>query len=204
MNNCFKTIKAPAEGLYKEKGSKFIGYAFPVKNEDEVRERISHLRKEHPKARHVCYAFVLGEEKENYKANDDGEPSGTAGKPILNQILAHDVTNVLIAVVRYFGGTLLGASGLVRAYKVAAIEALEHAVIKPVSIVKAYELVFNYDQLGDIRKVVEMERLQILKEDFEAKCCFLVGVTSDCAQEVINKFELLEQVTIKDKGKYYI
>ena len=117
MKDTFKTISIPAEGLFKDKGSKFISYAYPVSSEDQIREIVLNLKKEHHSARHHCYAWRLGPDKLIFRANDDGEPSSTAGKPILGQIQSHELTNILIVVVRYFGGTLLGVSGLINAYK---------------------------------------------------------------------------------------
>ena len=130
MEFSFNTIKSPVENiLLKEKGSKFIGFAFPVDDEEDLKKSLQKIREEHPKATHHCYAFRLGMKGENYRANDDGEPSGSAGLPIYNQLLAHDITNVLVIVVRYYGGTKLGVSGLVKTYKESAKITLEEAEI---------------------------------------------------------------------------
>src|SRR5690554_122122 len=129
MKDTYRTISKPSEGYYKDKGSRFLAYAYPVETEAETRELLMQLKKEHHSARHHCYAWRLGAENPAYRANDDGEPSSTAGRPILGQLLAYDVTNVFIVVVRYFGGTLLGTSGLINAYKAAAADALSNADI---------------------------------------------------------------------------
>ena len=130
MNDTYKTIEDTRRRIFKDKGSKFYAFAFPVKTEDEIKEIIAGLKKEHHSARHHCYAWRLGTEEITYRANDDGEPSSTAGKPILGQLLSFDVTNMLVVVVRYFGGTLLGASGLINAYRTAAASALKNAKIE--------------------------------------------------------------------------
>ena len=143
MEFSFNTIKSPVENiLLKEKGSKFIGFAFPVDDEEDLKKSLQKIREEHPKATHHCYAFRLGMKGENYRANDDGEPSGSAGLPIYNQLLAHDITNVLVIVVRYYGGTKLGVSGLVKTYKESAKITLEEALI----------LISNKDALGKGKK----------------------------------------------------
>lgn len=129
MCTYYHTIAGPGQGTYKEKGSKFLAYAFPVNNEAEAMDRLLEVKKEHPKARHHCYAFRLGDEAGQYRANDDGEPSGTAGKPILGQLISRDLTDVLVVVARYFGGTKLGASGLINAYRSAADDALGHTAV---------------------------------------------------------------------------
>ena len=129
MEDTYKTIEKPSEGLFKDKGSKFISFAFPVDNEEEIKEIVQSIKKEHHSARHHCYAWRLGADQLLFRANDDGEPSSTAGKPILGQIQSFDLTNILIVVVRYFGGTLLGVSGLINAYRNAALDAINQAEI---------------------------------------------------------------------------
>ena len=144
MSDSYLTIADPTEGLFKDKGSKFLAYAYPVDNEDEIKELVQHLKKEHYSARHHCYAWRLGADKTHFRANDDGEPSSTAGKPILGQIQRLDLTNILIVVVRYFGGTLLGVSGLINAYREAAVDALEHAEIVEKLVEEIFWVEFDY------------------------------------------------------------
>lgn len=168
MIDSFSTIDKPSEGLYKEKGSKFIALAFPVDDELQIKEIIARVKKEHFSARHWCYAWCLGPGKEVFRSNDDGEPSGTAGRPILNQINAAGITNVLIVVVRYFGGTLLGTSGLITAYKSAAADALQQAAISTRYITKEYVARFNSVETAEVmRRLKEFEAV-IKKHDFSS------------------------------------
>jgi len=148
MEDVFQTIEKESQGYFKDKGSKFYAFAYPVKNEDEIKEILARLRKEHHSARHHCYAWRLGTENVTSRANDDGEPSSTAGKPILGQLQSFNVTNILIVVVRYFGGTLLGVSGLINAYRSAAADALKNADIKQKIIEKEITLDFTYHELA--------------------------------------------------------
>ena len=150
----FQTITTPITGLYKEKGSKFIAYAYPVSSDDEIKNHLELLRKEHPKARHYCYAYRMTPDGSLYRSNDDGEPSGTAGKPILGQLLSFDVTNTLVVVVRYFGGTKLGASGLIHAYKAAAQDALSQADIVTCIVMTPFHIRFPFALSGEIMQAL--------------------------------------------------
>ncbi len=151
----YTTIAHPTEGAFRDRGSKFIGYAFPVSNEKEVKEHLQHLKKIHPSAGHVCYAFRINPLNEYWRANDDGEPSSSAGKPILGQIRSMELQNVLVAVVRYFGGTLLGVPGLINAYRQAAIEALKIADLIEKTVTFQITASVSYDQMGDLMKWVK-------------------------------------------------
>ena len=151
----YTTIASPTEGTFRDRGSKFIGYAFPVNNEKEVKEHLLNLKKLHPSARHVCYAFRINPLNEYWRANDDGEPSSSAGKPILGQIRSMELQNILVAVVRYFGGTLLGVPGLIHAYKQAAIEALQQAVLIEKTVTQEITVSVSYDKMGDLMKWVK-------------------------------------------------
>ncbi len=151
----YTTIASPTEGTFRDRGSKFIGYAFPVNNEREVKEHLLNLKKLHPSSRHVCYAFRINPLNEYWRANDDGEPSSSAGKPILGQIRSMELQNVLVAVVRYFGGTLLGVPGLIHAYKQAAIEALQQAVLVEKTVTLEINAAVTYDKMGDLMKWVK-------------------------------------------------
>ena len=151
----YTTIASPTEGTFRDRGSKFIGYAFPVSNEKEVKEHLLNLKKLHPSSRHVCYAFRINPLNEYWRANDDGEPSSSAGKPILGQIRSMELQNVLVAVVRYFGGTLLGVPGLIHAYKQAAIEALQQAVLVEKTVTQEITVSVSYDKMGDLMKWVK-------------------------------------------------
>jgi uncharacterized YigZ family protein len=167
FEDTYKTIITTTEGLFKDRGSRFISFAIPVETEEEIKKHISELKKKHHDACHHCYAYQLGYDKSAYRANDDGEPSGTAGKPIFGQIQSKDLTNVLVVVVRYFGGTLLGVSGLINAYKTAAKEALDCANILTKTVNDVYEITFDYLVMNDVMKIIKDYKLEILKQDFE-------------------------------------
>lgn len=162
----YQTIARPAEGEFKDRGSKFLAYAFPVTTTEEVQDCLLEVRKLHPKARHHCYAYRLGRDQYNFRANDDGEPSGTAGRPILGQIDSAGVTNTLVVVVRYFGGTLLGASGLINAYKKSTAEALAAAEVTEQIVVDVYTLLFNYEHMSNVMNVVSNPPFEIIEQRF--------------------------------------
>ena len=158
LTDSYQTIASPSEGEYKEKGSKFLAYAYPMDAESDLDGFIASLRDIHPKARHYCYAYKLGLDGTRFRANDDGEPSGTAGKPIYGQILSFGLTNVCIIVIRYFGGTKLGASGLIHAYKEASKAALDNAAIIEKYLYISYQLTFGYDHMGHIMNALKRPR----------------------------------------------
>ncbi|WP_372950432.1 YigZ family protein [Mariniphaga sp.] len=196
----YKTIKEKSEGLFKDKGSKFIAYAFPVETEEEIKELLTQLKKEHHSARHHCYAWRLGTEEITFRANDDGEPSSTAGKPILGQLLSFELTNTLIIVVRYFGGTLLGTSGLINAYRTAAAEAIKNAKIETRIIEEKFTLKFTYKEMKEVMQIIKQENLNITDTRFELDCelDFLVR-KSDAGriEEIFQQFygvEIINQV----------
>lgn len=177
MITTYKTIDRKSEGLYKEKGSKFIAYAFPVSSEKEIKEIVATLKKEFHDARHHCFAFRLGADMNFFRSNDDGEPSGTAGKPILGQIQSFGVTNVLIVVVRYFGGTKLGVGGLIQAYREAAKDALAKAEIIEKNVEKQYELEFSYEQLPEVMKTLKSVNAGITKQETGEKYLLFCSVS---------------------------
>lgn len=170
FDDTYRTIKGTAEGLYKEKGSKFLAFAFPVRTVEEVKSHLDKLRKDYFDARHHCYAYILGATKEAWRANDDGEPSGTGGRPIYGQLLSADLTDTLVVVVRYFGGILLGASGLANAYKVAARDAIEHAEIIEKTIDIRYRLHFEYALMNDVMRIIKDYGLTPQNQDFNLDC----------------------------------
>ena len=170
MKDTYKTISKPSEGIFKDKGSKFIAFAYPVTSEDEIRQIIQTIKKEHHSARHHCYAWRLGHEKLLFRANDDGEPSSTAGKPILGQIQRFDLTNILIIVVRYFGGTLLGVSGLINAYRYAALDALNQAEIIDKLVEGLLLIEFDYGAMNEVMKIFKDEMLPQIDAQFDLKC----------------------------------
>lgn len=196
----FKTIEQPSVGEYKEKGSKHIAYAYPIQEESEVKVLIEHLKKEHHKARHWCYAFSLGIEDPVLKSNDDGEPSGTAGKPILGQILSYELTNLLIVVVRYFGGTKLGTSGLIRSYKTAAEEALKNAIIFDKEQMMVFTIQFSYEDTALVNQLLNKIKIRILKQQFELDCCYELATSMGSFEIVKQQFYELRCCKIKELG----
>jgi len=176
FDDTYKTIAAPSEGLYKEKGSKFLAFAYPVHNLEEIKEHLDQLRKDYFDARHHCYAYILGPRKDAYRANDDGEPSGTGGRPIHGQLLSADLTDTLIVVVRYFGGILLGASGLANAYKTAARDAIDHAQIVEKTIDVRYRLLFEYAAMNDVMRILKEYNLKPEHPDYNLDCSLEVSI----------------------------
>ncbi|UII33006.1 YigZ family protein [Fulvivirga ulvae] len=166
----YLTIAVPSEGLYKEKGSKFLAFAYPVASEEDIKERLDELRKRYYDARHHCYAYVLGADRNIYRANDDGEPNHSAGDPILGQINSKKLTDTLVVVVRYFGGTKLGVSGLINAYKVSAEEALNSAQIKKVDITRTISLRYTYDATNEVMRLINDFEIKITDQVFGADC----------------------------------
>jgi len=193
----FKTLDKLAVGdVYKEKGSKFLGYAYPLSSQEEVDAILQAQKKEHPKARHWCYAWQLGVEKPVFRYNDDGEPNNSAGKPIYGQIQSFNVTDVLLLVVRYFGGTKLGVGGLVTAYKTAAKMALENAVIVEKTLKENFSLQFEYEHMDKVMRVIKENDLGILSKKMEMDCLFEVSVRKNKMNQVIDRFKDLRCVKI--------
>jgi uncharacterized YigZ family protein len=171
MQNCnFKTINSVSESVYKEKGSKFIAYAYPLLSEDAVKGYVENLRKQHHGARHFCWAYKIGHTNSVFRVNDDGEPSNTAGKPILGQIDAFSITNILIVVVRYFGGTLLGVGGLIQAYKESAKLVLQEATIIEKTIEVFYKILFTYEIQNIVLSIVKQCKGNVVNQSFELQC----------------------------------
>lgn len=166
----YKTITALAEGIYTEKRSKFIAMALPVRTLEEIKEHLERYQKQYYDARHVCYAYMLGHERKDFRANDNGEPSGTAGKPILGQINSNELTDILIVVVRYFGGIKLGTSGLIQAYKAAAAEAIAAAEVIEKTVDDDVEVVFEYPFMNDVMRIVKEEEPQIVSQSYDMDC----------------------------------
>ena len=194
----FLTISAESESLYKEKGSKFIGYAIPVANETEIKEQLERLAGLHHQSRHVCYAYRLGADLETYRINDDGEPSGSAGQPIFGQIRSYELTNLLVAVVRYFGGTKLGVGGLIHAYKTAANDAIAAAKIIKEYIPATYTAKFEYDRMGDVMGTVEKYGWNVIETDFQLSCKLTFSCKLSEQEQVELAFEPLHDVELKE------
>ena len=186
------TIQDPAEGVYKEKGSKFLAFAYPVTSETDTKEKIETLKKEYFDARHHCFAWMLGPEKKHFRAFDDGEPNHSAGDPILGQIRSKGITNVLIVVVRYFGGVKLGVGGLISAYKAAAENALANATIIEVEMTETVDLSFDYLILSDVMKVIKELSLKILEQDFGENGLTKISVPVRQKEKLMSKLELMK------------
>ena len=184
MIDTYLTIPKSAEGLFKDKGSKFFAYAFPIQNEDEIKQHITHLKKKHHGARHWCYAFRLGADKKLFRANDDGEPSGTAGKPILNQIISADLTDVLVVVVRYFGGTLLGTSGLIQAYKAAAADSLQQSTIITKFITQTCKVNFNTEVTNLVMRYLKDYDAEIIEHTFDTENEIIFNIRLSFAEKL--------------------
>ena len=175
----YKTIKSPSEGTYTEKRSKFLAFAFPVSSVDEVKQLVADYQKKYYDARHVCYAYMLGSERKEFRANDNGEPSGTAGKPILGQINSNELTDILIIVVRYFGGVKLGTSGLIVAYRQAAAEAITSAEIIEKTVDEDVTFFFEYPFMNDVMRIVKEENPQIVAQGFDNDCSMTLRIRKD-------------------------
>lgn len=194
----YKTLTKPSkEVLFKDRGSKFFGYAYPVKSEEEIKLHIEQLKKDHYNARHWCYAWQLGKEYEHYRANDDGEPSNSAGMPIYGQLQSFDVTNVLIVVVRYFGGTKLGVGGLIQAYKTGAKLALESSNIVEKTIDELFQLNFGYPEMNTVMRIIKDEKLNITEQKMELDCEFILSIRKKEANRIFEIFNSTYKVTIK-------
>ena len=191
------TLKENSEGFYKEKGSKFLAFAYVIQNEENVKERISELKKKYYDARHFCYAYILGFNGEKYRANDDGEPGHSAGDPILGQIRSNELTNTLIVVVRYFGGTKLGVPGLINAYRSATTDAIENNLKLEKLIFSELHIQFEYEQLNNVMKLVKDYDLKIILQKMEISCEMTLGVRLSLEQQV--KARLLEMHKISMK-----
>ena len=187
----YKILKIGGEGLYKDKGSKFLSFAFHVTNEDEVRERLEELRKTYYDARHHCYAYILGLQQEQSRANDDGEPGHSAGDPILGQIKSFGLTNTLVVVIRYFGGTKLGVSGLITAYKTSAAEALEKSEIIQKFIVKHLQLRYPYDSTNQVMRLIPDFNMEVISQEYLSDCQMILAVKIPMVEQVKNKLQFL-------------
>jgi uncharacterized YigZ family protein len=195
----YKTITSATEAiLFKDKNSKFLGYAFPLLNEEEVKQHLDSLRKEHHTARHWCYAYQLGTETITYRANDDGEPNNSAGMPIYGQIQSFEVTNILIVVVRYFGGVKLGVGGLIHAYKTTAQQTLENAKIVEKTINIDYLITFDYKNMNTVMRVIKEKNLNITNQKLELNCQITISVRKKEAKIVFETFNHLFEIDIKE------
>ncbi len=196
----YLTLEAPATAALRERSSKFLSFAWPVQDEEQIRGQLEALRKEYYDATHHCYAWRLGPQGERFRANDDGEPSGTAGRPILGQMLSREVTDCLVVVVRYFGGTKLGVPGLIAAYKESAAAVLEAAQIVERTVDRRVEIEFSYLAMNDVMRVVKEEQPRIEKQEFDNLCRMRVAVRESGCEALVRKLEKIEGVNIEEIG----
>lgn len=192
MDDVFLTIKNPIESEFKDKGSKFIAFTFPVATVDEVKSNLDFLRELHPKAVHHCYAYKIGLDNNAFRTNDDGEPSGSAGKPILNAIQSKNLSNVLVVVVRYFGGTLLGVPGLINAYKTATLNALDEAEIIEKTVTVIHEIAFDFEHMNAIMKIMKTYSLRIIEQGYTHQCTLRFEVRKSLEEIVLEKIAAVE------------
>ena len=196
----YKTISARAEGLYTEKRSKFIAIALPVRTVEEVKARLEELQKQYYDARHVCYAYMLGPGRKDFRANDNGEPSGTAGKPILGQINSNGLTDVLVVVVRYFGGIKLGTSGLIVAYRTAAAEALAAATVEERTVDGELTVLFEYPFMNDVMRIVKEEAPDIVSQGYDTDCRMTLRIRLSCLPRLRERLEKVETLRVAEDG----
>ena len=196
LRDTYRTLQGNSEGFYKEKGSKFLAFSYVIEEEEQVKEIISELKKKYYDARHYCYAYVLGQNADRYRSNDDGEPGHSAGDPILGQIRSHELTNTLIVVVRYFGGTKLGVSGLINAYKTAAADSIAQNSIKEIPILSELVLKFEYEQMNNVMKLVKDFDLEIITQTMEISCMMKVGVRISLEESLRSTLSDLHKITV--------
>ena len=202
MSHRYTTLSQPGESLHKVKGSKHLGFAYPVESEEEVEEKLNHLRATHHTAVHVCYAWRLGIDHFRHRANDDGEPSNSAGQPILGQIEKYNLTQVLVAVVRYFGGTKLGVGGLIDAYSTAAQEAIEAAEIVERTLMAHFRLHFSYDRMSDVMLALRTRQWEAFNHNFKHSCALDLQLSPEKESELFEIFAGFDDIRIETLGLY--
>lgn len=199
IEDTYKTISSISEGIYTEKRSKFIAIALPVRTHEQIKAYLEQYQKEYYDARHVCYAYMLGHERKDFRANDNGEPSGTAGKPILGQINSNELTDILIIVVRYFGGIKLGTSGLIVAYKAAAVEAIVNAEIIEKTVDEDITVVFEYPFMNDVMRIVKEEGPEIIEQSYDMDCLITLRIRKSMMEKLHSRLEKVETARILEK-----
>lgn len=197
-DDTYLTLDSVGEGIFTEKRSKFLAFAHHVTNIEQIKEHLAYYQKQYYDARHVCYAYMLGVERTNFRANDNGEPSGTAGKPILGQINSYGLTDILIVVIRYFGGIKLGTSGLIQAYKQASIEAIEAAEIVERTVDVKFEFTFDYVVMNDVMRIVKEENPVVEEQRFDNACYMCLRIRKSCSKKLINRLEKVDTLQIRE------
>src|SRR5690554_572825 len=193
----YKTVDKISEGTFRDKGSKFIAYSYPLTDENKLKDILSEIKSIHPKARHHCYAYRLGMDRSVFRINDDNEPAGSAGRPILNTLLSNDLTNILVIVVRYFGGTLLGIPGLINAYKAATQESINNAEIIEKYQKDIYAIDFDYLQMNNVMRIIKDEDLTILSQNFNNNCRMEVAIRSSLVNRITTNLSALTELKLK-------
>lgn len=196
MEDSYRTFEKPSEGFFRDRNSRFLAFAYSVNSVDQVNEIFSLLKKKYHDARHHCYAYRINPEKEQYRLNDDGEPSGTAGKPIYNQLVANDLFNAVIVVVRYFGGTLLGTGGLINAYRSASTDAIIKGSIVTRYIENNYALKFPYSNLNAVMKILKEENLNVSNAHYEIECSINTSIRKGASQRILERLSVLGDIHI--------
>ena len=197
FEDTYRTVAEPVEGFFKDKGSKFLSFVFPISSENEAKSHLLALREIHPRANHHVYAYRLGMDRMQYRLSDDGEPSGSSGRPILNTLYSKEITNVLVIVVRYFGGTLLGIPGLINAYRSATEDALENAEIVVKHLFNLYKLSFSYIQMNDVMRIVKELELPVSEQLFEMECTLVVEVRTTLLERFMTRVEKVEDLKVE-------
>ena len=191
-SDIYKTIATTSQGIFKEKGNRFVSFAVPISSLEEIKPIIDKIRKEHHEARHHCYAYIIGHERIIWRVNDDGEPSGTAGRPILGQINSFGLTNIIIVVSRYFGGTLLGVSGLINAYRSAAESALRNAELTEKTVNEYYKITYPYISMNDVMKILKEENIGQSEQSFDIECNILLNFRVSAKEKVLNRLSRID------------
>lgn len=197
FEDTYFTIDKPCEAVFRDRGSKFIAYAYPISTDQEIKNIVADLKKENPKANHHCWAMRWSTDRSVFRLNDDGEPSGTAGRPILNTLLSRNLTNVAVVVVRYFGGTLLGVPGLINAYKTATELALNEAVIIEKTVNDVYTITFDYLQMNEVMRIIKEDNLEILEQQFDNSCAIKISIRKMQVNQTLARLQKLTSVQVK-------
>src|SRR5664280_3139928 len=196
-SDIYKTIATTSQGIFKEKGSRFVSFAVPISSQEEIKPIIDKIRKEHHEARHHCYAYIIGHERIIWRVNDDGEPSGTAGRPILGQINSYGLTNIIIVVSRYFGGTLLGVSGLINAYRSAAASAIANADLTEKTVNEYYKITYPYISMNDVMRILKDESINQSQQSFALECRILINFRVSAKEKILHRLSRIDGLTYR-------
>jgi uncharacterized YigZ family protein len=197
FEDTYFTIEKPGEGIFRDRGSKFLGYACPITSDQDIKDIVAKLKQEHPKANHHCWAMRWSTDRSVFRINDDGEPSGTAGRAILNTLLSRNLTNIIVVVVRYFGGTLLGVPGLINAYRTATELALNETKVIEKTVNDIYTILFDYQQMNDVMRIVKEESLEVLKQQFDNSCELTISIRKMQVNHTLDRIQKLTSVRLK-------